>query len=269
MKSLALSSIFSLVLAVAPLALAQPRTSPSPGAPYLGVGVIEVNDSSARRVGLPRPSGVEVAKVAAGSPAEAAGLKPGDVVTRFGNEDVQGVEHFVLLVRETPVGRVVEMDLASSSGKRTVSVEIGERRAVIQAVRPAQQVRIRLSEPMDVDMPRSILVVNSRSIGATLESVDGQFAGVFGVNAGVLVREVAPSGSAAKAGLTPGDVITAVDGRAVQRTSDIRIELSRANAETARLDVMRNKTHKQLEIETGRKTITRPLEGAQQVSRPN
>ncbi|MEZ5391331.1 MAG: hypothetical protein R2724_00310 [Bryobacterales bacterium] len=33
--------------------------------------------------------------------------------------------------------------------------------------------------------------------------------------------------------------------------SDIRgIELSRANAETARLDVMRNKTHKRAEIET-------------------
>ena len=34
--------------------------------------------------------------------------------------------------------------------------------------------------------------------------------------------------------------------------------LSRADAETVRLDVMRNKAHKRLEIETGRKTVTRP-----------
>ncbi|MEZ5391332.1 MAG: hypothetical protein R2724_00315 [Bryobacterales bacterium] len=202
MKSLALSSIFSLVLSVAPLALAQPRTSASPGAPYLGVGVIEVNDASARRVGLPGPSGVEVA-VRRSSKRKRRALKPGDVVTRFGKEDVQGVEHFVLLVRDS-CGSAVEMDLASSSGKRTVSVEIGERRAVIQAVRPAQQVRIRLSEPMDVDMPRSILVVNSRSIGATLESVDGQFAGVFGVNAGVLVRRGGPVRFSGQGGFDAG-----------------------------------------------------------------
>lgn len=262
MKSLVGSLICALGLALAPFATAQPvnapRASLRTGTPYLGVGVLEVNEASARQAGLSAPAGVEVAKVAAGSPAEAAGLKPGDVVTRFGKEDVQGVEHFVRLVRETPVGREVEMDVASGSGTRTITVEIGERRGAIAAVLPAQQVRLRLSEPTDVDMPRPILVVNSRSIGATLESVAGQFAGVFGVNAGVLVREVDPDGTAAKAGLAPGDVITAVDGRAVQRTSDIRMELSRADAETVRLDVMRNKAHKRLEIETGRKTVTRP-----------
>jgi serine protease Do len=266
------TTVFSTWLAVAPLVIGQ---SPAPpkillgvqSGAYLGVGVIEVNEAAAQRAGLAAPAGVEIANVAQNSPAAAAGLNQGDVVTRFRGETVQGVEHFVRLVRETPVGREVEMEVASSSGERTVSAKIGERQPAFARM-PAPEIRMRLSEPVDVDIPRPAMLVSSRSLGATLESIDGQFAGVFGVAEGVLVREVEQNGTAAAAGLQPGDVITSVDGNAVRRTSDVRMELSRTSGDTADLEVMRNKTRKRLEIQTGHKAWTQPLEGARSVSRP-
>ena len=101
-------------------------------------------------------------------------------------------------------------------------------------------------------------------------------AGIFGLsfawtvlNRGATVRVIDPGGVAARAGLQTGDVIVAIEGSTVRQTSDVRMELSRADGEKARMDVVRGKARRQLEIETGRRTFTRPFEGARQVSRPN
>jgi serine protease Do len=267
------TTALSAYLALAPFVWGQGPTAAqillgAPSGSYLGVGVIDVNESAARRVGLANALGVEVANVAEGSPAEKAGIERGDVVVRFRGETVQGVEHFVRLVRETPVGREVDLELASAGGKRTAKAVIGERSPRLVRV-PSPEVRMLFSEPMDVDIPRPTMLVNSRTLGATLESVNGQFAEVFGVTEGVLVREVDANGPAARAGVEAGDVITSIEGAAVVRTSDIRMELSRTSRERARMEVVRGKTRRNLEIETGRKTLSRPLEGARQVSRPN
>jgi serine protease Do len=268
------STLVSMCLALAPLVWAQSPTAPQilfnlqQAASYLGVGVIDVNDATARRVGLTQPLGVEIANVAEDSPAAQAGLERQDVVTKFRGEEVQGVEHFVRLVRETPVGREVEMEVASAKGERTVKAVIGER-APMLARMPAPEIRMRLSEPMDVDMPRPTMLLRSRFLGATLESIDGQFAEVFGVSEGVLIREVEDGEPADQAGLQAGDVIVLIEDAPVSRTSDIRMALGRATGETAKLEVMRNKARQQFEIKTGRRTMTQPFQGARSVSRPN
>ncbi len=260
------TTVFSTCLATAPLLLGQ--TLDVHGGSYLGVGVIEVDEAAARRAGLPQVRGVEVARVAQGSPAERAGLEPGDVVTRFRDEDIEGVEHFVRLVRETPIGRQVAIEIAASGGRRTATATIGERRSTFARM-AAPQMRLRLPGPVDVDIPRPAMLVRSGSLGATLESVSGEFARFFGVGEGVLVREVEAGGAAGRAGLQAGDVVTAVNGSAVRSTSDIRMELSRAAGEKARVEVVRAKTRRELELETGRRTVTRPLRGVRQVSQPN
>jgi serine protease Do len=48
---------------------------------------------------------------------------------------------------------------------------------------------------------------------------------VKGVKEGVVVREIAPDGPAAKAGLKPSDVITAVDGKPVKTSQELKSEI--------------------------------------------
>src|SRR5262249_45590505 len=68
------------------------------GAGWIGV---QVDDQKER--------GAIVRRVEPNSPAEKAGLKEGDVILEFNKEQVIGVQQLTRLVRETPVGRTVDV----------------------------------------------------------------------------------------------------------------------------------------------------------------
>ena len=80
-------------------------------------------------------------------------------------------------------------------------------------------------------------------IGARVQSVDVSLASTIGLErpSGVLVQEVHPDGPAARAGLTPGDVILAIGGRDVPdaKALNFRLVLG-ALGETTELEVRRN-----------------------------
>jgi S1-C subfamily serine protease len=62
-------------------------------------------------------------------------------------------------------------------------------------------------------------------LGVTVQDMTPQLAEYFGVKDGVLVSSVTADGPAAKGGIKAGDIITAINGRAVTRSSDITREL--------------------------------------------
>lgn len=60
-----------------------------PGVSF-GAAVRSVTSEIAAEKGLPAPYGVEVGSVRAGSPAEAAGIRPGDLITDIGPYTISG-----------------------------------------------------------------------------------------------------------------------------------------------------------------------------------
>ncbi len=89
------------------------------GGDILGLKVEKVTSSIARRLGLPKPTGVIIVEISPGSAAENAGLEEGDVIFRVGNvqvndpdefnrlvEDFAGEGEILLLVRDGASGRV-------------------------------------------------------------------------------------------------------------------------------------------------------------------
>ncbi|TPW06204.1 MAG: serine protease DegQ, partial [bacterium] len=56
---------------------------------WLGIVIQDLTDELAAGFGVPPRSGVLVADVMKGSPADAAGLKPGDIIVEFGSEAVR------------------------------------------------------------------------------------------------------------------------------------------------------------------------------------
>ena len=59
----------------------------------LGVTIQEVNQSLARSFGLARPMGALVSAVERGSPAEKAGVEPGDVIVKINGKEVESSVH--------------------------------------------------------------------------------------------------------------------------------------------------------------------------------
>src|SRR6185436_673935 len=67
-----------------------------------------------------RDRGAIVRRVDRDSPAEKAGIKEGDVVLEFNKEPVMGVQQLTRLVRETPVGRTVDVKVRRDNKDETV-----------------------------------------------------------------------------------------------------------------------------------------------------
>lgn len=92
---------------------------------YLGVVVETVTPSVARQKQLSRTSGAVVVGVAAGGPAAAGGLKVGDVIVSFANQDVTAASELVSDVQAQAPGAVVPIGLYRGSHYRTVRVTLG------------------------------------------------------------------------------------------------------------------------------------------------
>ena len=82
------------------------------GGGYLGVYLEDVDDEAARRLGLPEEEGALVEDVVDDSPAADAGLQKDDVIVGYNGETVESVAELSRLVRETPAGRTVTLDVS-------------------------------------------------------------------------------------------------------------------------------------------------------------
>ena len=254
-------AILVAVLTVSPVALEAQTVltgPPSSSRSWLGVGVIELQKERIGELGLRAPHGVEIARVVPGSPAEKAGLAARDVVLSYRGDTVQGVEHFARLVRETPPGRRVELDIARASGGRSsLSVTMGERLARNEPlIIPATPLGPQVDLP-NFDMPRPHIALLNRALGVELEAVGGQLAQFFGVEQGVLVRDVNPGSPAETAGLEAGDVITAVGGEPVDRPESVRRHLNRSDEESVKLDIVRRRAKRIVEVRPDSEPRTR------------
>jgi serine protease DegQ len=93
---------------------------------YLGVGADQVTREVAAQLGLDRAAGVLVLEVADGSPAAQAGLRPGDVIVRIGDQPVDTVEDFFGELRQRRPGDKVQLTIVRDGREQQVTVTLGE-----------------------------------------------------------------------------------------------------------------------------------------------
>ena len=95
--------------------------------PYFGVSVMTVTPAIARNYDLATDEGAMITFVVDGSPADSAGLTPGDVIIRFGDEPIVSADDAVLAIRAHEVGERVEITYMRGSSQRTASATLIER----------------------------------------------------------------------------------------------------------------------------------------------
>ena len=97
--------------------------------PYLGVGTIPLTPEVARQFDLSVESGELVQSVAAGSGAEAAGVRRGDVITALGDADVESYGDLLGALRDQQPGDTVTLTIVRDGEEQTLEVTLGERPA--------------------------------------------------------------------------------------------------------------------------------------------
>jgi Do/DeqQ family serine protease len=93
---------------------------------YLGVMLSSVTRENARVLGLRDMGGVLIGDVVAGSPAEAAGLKPGDVVRTYNGRPVADPVALLGRLADTDIGAEVQLGIVRAGKPLTLRARIGE-----------------------------------------------------------------------------------------------------------------------------------------------
>ena len=73
----------------------------------LGLAVIALPDAARERFDV--DGGVQIERVEPDGPAEAAGLRAGDVLTRLNNQAIESVEGFEAIASDLPRGRSIPL----------------------------------------------------------------------------------------------------------------------------------------------------------------
>jgi serine protease Do len=94
--------------------------------PWLGVETATVNQMVASWYNLAVDAGALVTNVTSSSPAEAAGIKAGDVITAIDDKEVTGAGDLTQLINSYQVGQKIEITLWRGQVKDTISLTLGE-----------------------------------------------------------------------------------------------------------------------------------------------
>jgi len=254
------------------VAMAQPAPAPVPPTGpaqnqifvarggYLGVGLQEITAERAKTLRLREEAGVEVTSVVHDSPADKAGLKPGDVIVAYNGQRIEGFLQFSRMVAETPIGREVKLDIMRNGAPQSITARVENR--PLPGFFQGDGPRYSLPQIPMPDIPRVFQGMHSPMLGIEGESIEGQLAQYFGVkDGGVLVRSVLKDSAAEKAGLKAGDVILRIDDMKVTSSADISARLRAAQGKTVQLAIMRERKEMTIAVtpETAERT---PVRGA-------
>ena len=257
---------------------------------FLGVYGEDISNENMAHYHLSQARGVGITQVVPDSPAEKAGLRKDDVILRIDDENVTSVRKLNRLVSEIAPDHSVRITVSRNGSEQQLTATIGRRKNFSNArdlfgtdpkiwkwegqprvfkregplVNPNEFPNVeKFWDIPDNSGDLSIILGNSRRIGVSTMELTKQLADYFGVTGGhgLLVTSVSDDGPAAKAGVKAGDVITAVDGEAVDSPLDIARAINRKKDGEVSLTVIRNRTQQTIRVTPTVSNSTRALRG--------
>ncbi len=181
----------------------------------LGVAVQSMNQTLANSFGMDKPHGALVSSVDAGGPAAKAGLKPGDVIVSVNGQAVDDSSDLPSMIAGMKPGTKADIQVWRDKSTKDFTATIG---ALADA-------KVASNDGQGAQM-QSRLGVAVRPLTPDEKSNDS-------VDHGLVVEQAA--GAAENAGIQPGDVILAVNGRPVSTADQLKQMIAQAGSSIALL----------------------------------
>jgi serine protease Do len=160
---------------------------------WLGVGIQSLTMELARKFGVNEGEGVLVNEVFEKDPASAAGIKPGDIVTRIDGTVIDSPNRLTRVVAGLVPGSTIEVEIVRDQRRLVVEVSLAERpdHAVIAAL-PQARAEMKLGfDVQDLTPGLAHKFKLQESHGALISKVDpGSLAQSEGLHEGDLIKEV-------------------------------------------------------------------------------
>ena len=176
---------------------------------YLGIYPQDIDRNLAEAYNLDRPQGALLTRVSPDSPAQKAGLKPGDIILQYNNVQIMQASDLLNLLNRAKPSDAFRAQIQRNGKQMIVSGQL--------AYAP-DDVRAQGGDQQNDDVQLGLRLRNL--------TVDEQAEIAADHKTGILVTTVDPTGLAARSGILAGDVITNFHQKPIKEVTDFSDAIS-------------------------------------------
>jgi len=196
--------------------------------------------------------GATVLEVTKGSPADKAGIKKGDIITKLNDTKIESPDALYEAVHGYKPGDKVKVSFTRDGKPQTVTATL--EKAEVSPENFSYNYRFKMPEMPDMEMygPYGSWFPHEPKLGISAQDAeDGK---------GVTVLQVEDSSAAFKAGLKKGDLILQFNGNDVNSTNELVDQFQEARKKSAvKVKIQRGTSTQELEIKIPHKLKTAEL----------
>jgi len=183
----------------------------------IGVGIQNISPALQEAMGLSSRDGALVRQVEADSPAEKAGLKVGDVIVKFNDEEIVDSDDIRNAVGAIERGKTAKITYIRAGKKRTTKI-------AIEKVPDEEEIA---SEGIDNHNDNEMLPSSFDALGGATFTEIPEDMKPRGGDAGVIISKVRRGSDAFDAGLRKEDIIRAVNNVDINDLADFKKQIAK------------------------------------------
>ena len=172
---------------------------------WLGVLIQDVTLDLAESFGMKHPRGALVAKVLPDSPAKKAGIRVGDIIVGFNNEEIQSSARLPPIVGSSKVGVQLPVTIIRNGSEKYLKVELDEL--------PDEKSVAKTSRDPEVEQ--------TNRMGFSAVDLTDEQKEMLEVQGGVLITHVV-EGPASQGGIRKDDIILTIDNKQVKNLAQFQ-----------------------------------------------